>query len=151
MTKFINLFMKKKLSKVSNAAPEFRNQRVFSEELRRKIVKEIASKLHTVGEIQRLYGVSATSVYRWVYKYTPGMVPGTRQVVQMESEAERTRLAEARVAELERALGRKQLELEVAEKILEIASGSLGFDLKKTFGTPPPNGSVSTENRTGTK
>lgn len=131
--------------------PEFRRQRVFSEELKRKIVKDIASKLHTVGEIQRLYGVSRAAVYRWVYQYTPGMAPGTKQVVQMESEAERTRIAEARVAELERALGRKQLELDYSEKLIELASVSLGFDLKKTFSTTPSHGSGPTENHTSIK
>ncbi len=143
--------MKRKALKVSNPVPEFRQRRFFSEELKRKIVKDIGSKLHTVSEIGKLYGVSTTAVYRWVYQYTPGLAPGTTQVVQMESEAERTRLAEQRVADLERALGRKQLELEIAEKILEIGSASLGFDLKKTFGTPQSSGSAPTENRTGTK
>ena len=45
--------MKKRVLKVSNAAPEFRKKRIFSEELKRKIVKEIGTKLHTVAEIQR--------------------------------------------------------------------------------------------------
>lgn len=143
--------MKKKSLKASNPAPEFRQRRFFSEELKRKIVKEIGAKLHTVAEIGKLYGVSTTAVYRWVYQYTPGLAPGTTQVVQMESEAERTRLAEQRVAELERALGRKQLELEVVEKILEVGSASLGFDLKKTFGTTQSNGTAPTGNRTSTK
>lgn len=142
--------MKKKALKASNPVPEFRHRRFFSEELKRKIVKEIGAKLHTVSEIGKLYGVSTTAVYRWVYQYTPGLAPGTTQVVQMESESERTRIAEQRVAELERALGRKQLELEVVEKILEVGSASLGFDLKKTFSTTPLHGIGATENRTTT-
>jgi transposase-like protein len=141
----------KKSLKPSNQRVSLLPRRVFSEELRRKIVRDIGAKLHTVSEITRLYGVSSTAVYCWIHRYTPGLVPGTTQVVQMESEAERTRQAEARVAELERALGRKQLEKEYLERLIEVASESLCIDLKKTFGTTPSSGSASTETNTGTR
>jgi transposase len=143
--------MKKNMSKVSNESAEFGSRRVFSEALKRKIVQEIGTKLHSVSEIERLYGVSRTSVYRWVYKYTPGLVPGVKQVVEMESEAESTRRAWERVAEMERALGRKQMELEALGKVVELASASLGFDLKKTFGMTPSNGTGSTAGQPGAR
>jgi transposase-like protein len=140
--------MKKKALKLINPAPEFRKQRVFSEALKRKIVSDFNSKLHTVSEIGKLYDVSTTSVYRWIYRFTPGLAPGIKQVVQMESEAEKSRKLTEQVGELERALGRNQMKVEFLEKILDLGSAHLGFDLKKTFGTTPLNGSDSTENST---
>lgn len=143
--------MKKTTSQVSNAAPELRKQRVFSEELKRKIVKEIAAKLHTVTEIQRLYQVSPTSVYRWVYQYTPGLAPGIKQVVQMESEAERTRQLVQRVAELERIVGQKQMAIDLLEKVLEFSSKAHGYDQKKSFLEARSSGSGATEDHTPTR
>lgn len=140
--------MKKKQSKVSNEGPVFRNKRHFSPELKSKIVKEIKSGLHTVSEVSRLYAVSTTAVYRWVYEFTPGLVPGTTVVVQMESEAEKTRRLAEQVADLERMVGRKQMEVEFLEKVLELASDRVGYDLKKTFGTTPSSGSSSTATST---
>lgn len=50
---------------------------------------------------------------------------------QMESEATRTQVQLQRVAELERVVGQKQLELDFLNKLLEIGSKELGFDVKK--------------------
>ena len=107
--------------------------------------------MHTVAEIQRLYDVSAASVYRWVYKFTPGLVPGVTQVVQMESEAERTKKLIERVSELERVVGQKQLTIDLLEKVLEFSSITHGFDQKKSFLATQLSGSASTVNPIGTK
>lgn len=125
-------------------------KRIFSEEFKRKKVKEIEEKLTTVLEISREYKVSCTSVYKWLYKYSLNFKKELTQVVQMESEQEKTRKLKAQIAELERALGRKQMELDFANKMLEIASEEVGEDLKKKYGTPPLNGSESTGNSTAT-
>lgn len=123
--------MKKKSNKLCNPTPEFRQRRVFSEDLRRKIVTDIGSKLFTVLEASRVYGVSQQSIYRWVYRYSPGLAPGTTQVVQMDSEAENRKNQLERIAELERALGQKQMEIDYLHKIIESASNEFGVDLKK--------------------
>jgi hypothetical protein len=48
------------------------------------------------------------------------------------------------VAELERNVGRKQLEVEYLEKVIETASTELGLDIKKKSGLRSSNGSAST-------
>ena len=48
-----------------------------------------------------------------------------------------------RMAELERIVGQKQLEIDFLNKLLKIGSGELGFDLKKNFSPPPLNGTGS--------
>ena len=53
-------------------------------------------------------------------------------VVQMESEAHKTLQMLQRVAELERIVGQKQLEIDFLNKLMEVATEELGYDLKKT-------------------
>ena len=52
-------------------------------------------------------------------------------VVQMESEAYKTLRLQQQVAELERVIGQKQMEIDFLNKLLEIGSDEMGFDLKK--------------------
>jgi hypothetical protein len=54
-------------------------------------------------------------------------------VVQKESEAQRTSQLLVQVAELERRLGQKQMQLDYLEKLVELASKEYSIDLKKNF------------------
>jgi putative transposase len=104
--------------------------RSFSESFKRKKVKEILEKRLSIKQVSELYGVSRTSVYKWIYKYS-ALERGTKQVIQMESEALKTKLLLQQVAELERVVGQKQLEIDYLSKTLELASKEVGYDLKK--------------------
>lgn len=129
-------------------APQPRERRFFSEEFKRQKVKELCSRQITVIQICRLYEVSATSVYKWLRRFSPHhSQPATTLVVQMETEAQKTMMLLARVAELERIIGQKQLEIDFINKLLEIGSAELGFDLKKNFSTQLSNGSGSASPR----
>lgn len=138
--------MKRKNNKLSNQTPEIRQRRVFSEDLRRKIVSDIGAKLFTVLEGARLYDVSQQTIYRWIYRYRPGLAPGTTQVVQMDSEAAKNKALLQRIADLERALGQKQMELDFLDKLVEIASQELGVDIKKNSSRTALNGSGPIKN-----
>ena len=122
---------------------EIRQNRRFSEAFKRQKVKELCAKQVTIAQLCRLYKVSTTSVYKWLYKYSPNHQPGTTLVVQMESESQKTALLLQRVADLERVVGQKQLELDFLNELLRVGSEELGFDLKKNFSIPPSNGSAS--------
>jgi hypothetical protein len=58
----------------------------------------------------------------------------------MQKKSEATQKGELlkKIKELEAALGRKQLELEVKDKIIEFASEELGVDIKKKYSTGSP-------------
>ena len=127
-----------------------RQQRNFSEALKRRIVKEIEDQQVTVSEVCRLYAVSGTSVYKWIHKYSRRLEKGVRQVVELESESTRTKKLAERVAELERVIGQKQLEIDYLEKVVEIGSEEIGLDLKKKCDTLCSNGSASTDSSTDT-
>lgn len=115
---------------------ESRVQRHFSDEFKRSKVKEIVEKKLKISELCSLYEVSRAAVYRWIYKYSPSQ-PGTKLVVEMESESQKALLLQHQVAELERKIGQKQLQIDYLEKLIELASTNLGYDLKKNTDLKP--------------
>ena len=125
-------------------------RRFFSEEFKRQKVKDIEQKLVTVLEVCREYGVSNAAVYKWLWKYSNNLKKGVTQVVQMDSEQEKNRKLKDRIAELERALGRKQMELDFANKMVEIAGEEAGFDLKKKYGSQLLSGTETTSSNIDT-
>lgn len=110
---------------------EERQNRVFSEAFKRSKVKQIELKRAKVSEICHLYEVSQTSVYRWLKKYGQKTEKSVKIVVEMESEAQRSKYLFERVAELERFVGLKQLEIDYLNQLLVLESESVGYDVKK--------------------
>ena len=109
--------------------------RTFSEEFRRSKVEELRSGRLKVRDLCQLYNLSRTTIYNWLYLYSE-TEKGTKTVVQMESEAFKTKLLLQRVAELERIIGQKQLEIDYLSVCLEVASDEIGYDLKKKHAPP---------------
>lgn len=128
-----------------------RTQRYFSEEFKKSKVKELVEKQITVTQLSRIYGVTRTAVYQWLYRYSAHHQKKTTLVVEMESESYKTKRLQQQVAELERIIGQKQLEIDFLNKLLEISSEELGFDLKKNFSTKLSNGTDSTDPNIPTK
>ena len=54
-------------------------------------------------------------------------------ITELESEAYKTKQLLQERAELQRALGEKQMQLDLLNKLIEIASDELKIDLKKSF------------------
>lgn len=119
--------------------------RTFSEALRKQIVASYEKKQATIREICDLYGISRTSVYKWIYLYSSEYQAGTKQVVQMESEAQKTKALLRENAELLQAIGRKQLEIDYLNQVLLQASQDLNVDLKKNFASKASNGLKNTK------
>ena len=132
---------KKATQKVANGALDnkaklkIREFRVFSEAFKEARVKELVSKKYKMKEICDLYSVSAQSVYGWLYKYSPDHERKPKLVVEMDSEATKTKELLARVAQLEQIIGQKQMEIDVYSKVVALASKEYGVDLKKNFGS----------------
>lgn len=119
---------------------EVRERRIFSDTLKKSAVKDLVSKRVTLHQLAREHQVSTNTIYRWLYKYSPFHERKCTLVVQMESEATINGDLQKRIAELERAVGQKQLEIDFLNKLFEVGSAELGFDLKKNFSTQPSNG-----------
>jgi len=143
----------KKLNKQSggdNKRLKIRQRVHYSEAFKHQKVKELVEKQVKVSELCELYGISRTTVYNWLYQYSPHHDQGSIQVVQMESETHKTKKLQSQIVELEAALGRKQLKLDYLDKLVEIAGEELGYDLKKNFAAKASNGFDSTKSSTTT-
>ncbi len=117
----------------SNVKISLKPRRIFSDKLKRKIVKDIEQGKVSVPGAGREYEVSCTAVYRWLKKYSAYLHPSNTLVMQMDSEQYRSKELEKKVLELEAALGRKQMEIDYLNKLIEIAGQDLDIDLKKNI------------------
>lgn len=127
---------------------DIRRNRYFSDSFKRKIVHEIENNLTSVGLVTKEYGISRTSVYKWVYTYSLLYKKGFKQVVEPMSDSKKIAQLKAQIKELEQLLGRKQIEIEFKEKMIELAEEKYGVDIKKKYGSKQSDGSGSTENNT---
>jgi transposase-like protein len=116
-------------------------RRFFSETFKKEKVNEILSRKTTIKELSSLYDIADAVIYRWLKKYSPVKISGIKIHYEMESEEQKTLFYKEKVAELERMIGTKQIEIEFLNKIIELASKELKMDLKKSFSTPVSNGS----------
>lgn len=130
---------------------EIRRNRVFSEEFKKRKVQELVEKRITVTQLSRLYEVTRAAIYKWLYLYSADHQRKTTFVVQMESESYKTERLQQKVAELERTIGQKQLEIDFLNKLLEIGSEEIGYDIKKNFSSRLSNGTGKNEGSTPPK
>jgi transposase-like protein len=106
--------------------------RNFSDEFKKGKVKEIVSGKISIKQLCNIYDISRTTAYRWLSKFG-NIEKGVKTVVQMESEQTKNLALLQKVAELERELGRKEMKLIYVERILDIASEEIGYDIKKKY------------------
>lgn len=119
--------------------------RTFSEEFRRKKVAEIESKISTVSEISREYSVSKTAIYKWMYQYSRQMKKRERLIIESQSDTRQIGELKKQIADLERLLGQKQIQIEFMSKVIDIAEEVYQIDIKKKFGDKPSSGSGKIE------
>lgn len=129
---------------------QIKERRIFSSEVKKELVKSLAAGRLSIKAVMAEHQVSAQSVYRWLYKYSTGYEPKPILVVQMKSEEIKNHELQKRLAELERIVGQKQLEIDYLNKLLEVGSKELDFDLKKNFSSKLSNGSGTTGGTTPT-
>jgi transposase-like protein len=126
-----------------------RQNRYFSNDIKKKIVRDLERNFHSVGDVCTTYHVSRTSVYRWIFKYSSMAKKEHKQVVEPKSDTHRIKMLEDRIKELERIVGQKQLLLEFKDKMIEIAEADYGVDIKKKVGSKLSSGTTSTNKITG--
>jgi transposase-like protein len=120
-------------------------RRTFSPTLRKQVVRLVESGKLNVSAAAREYGVSSTTVYRWIYRYSTYNKKGAVLVVDKDSRSQQIKDMQARIAELEQAVGHKQMQLDYYEKFIELAGEELGQDLKKKFACDASSGSSPTK------
>lgn len=118
-------------------------QRKYSEDFKRSIVQDFESGKFSVVQLERLHNISNQSIYNWIYKFSHSNEHGQRIVEMKDSSTQKLKALEQRVKELEQVVGRKQIEIDYLEKMIDIAKEELQIDIKKNFSTPQSNGSAS--------
>lgn len=115
--------------------------RQFSEQIRRKVVKEFRSGNYTVKELADLYHCTPQAIYKWIYKYSPADSPRIRVVEMSESTDQKVKDLQDKIADLERMVGQKQIKVDFLEKMIELAESEYDLDLKKSSSSKRSNGS----------
>jgi len=116
---------------------EERRRRFFSEEFKTKKVREIEQKITTIAEVCRQYEVRENSVSKWLNKYGNNHMKGVRVIVESESDTRKLIEMKAKIAELERIIGQKQVLLDFKDKMIDLAEETYGVDIKKKFESKP--------------
>ena len=127
--------------------PSEKRKRKFSEQFKREKVKLIEKGKVKVAEICRMYDVSATSIYHWIDKYGTG--PKIEKlIVEKHSETKALLEMQKRLADLERLLGQKQIEVEFYKKMIDIAEDHYDINIKKNYSTQQSDTSGPIEKKT---
>ena len=124
-----------------------RKQRKYSIEFKKRIVAEFEKGKFSVPQLEKLHGVRNSLIYLWIYKFSTFNEQGFRIVEMKDSSNKKMKELEARVKELESAVGRKQIKIDYLEKMMEIAKEELDIDIKKNFATPQSIGSGKTKKK----
>ena len=93
--------------------------RKFTPELKARVVLELISGASSLAEACRQYNLKPQAVSRWKTEFL-------EKAPQLFQTREQSSQEPARIAELERMIGRLTLELEIAKKASAILSGNLG-------------------------
>ena len=108
-----------------------RRRRIFSEDFKRKKVREIEQKITTIAEVSREYEVRASNVSKWLTQYSTNRMKSVRTIVESESDTRKLFDQQQKIAELERVIGQKQLLIDFQAKMMELAEQEYGIDIKK--------------------
>lgn len=120
-------------------------RRVFSQEFKKRVVKEIESGQYTVLQASREFDVSFQTVYQWLYRYSRYLQKNKVLVVEEQSEQRKRLELEQQIKDLEAALGRKQMEVDFLNKLIELAGQEYNTDLKKNISKLHLSGSGTTK------
>lgn len=126
---------------------QIRKQRTFSEEFKRKLVTEYERGKFSVGQLGSLYQIRPQLIYNWIYKYSMVNKEGVIMVEKSQSSTQKLKEMEKRIAELERAVGQKQIKIDFLEKMIDIAKEELNIDIKKNSNTSQSAGSESAKKK----
>jgi transposase-like protein len=122
-------------------------RRVFSDAFKKQVVKDIENGKASIAAVCREFSVSDVSVYNWLHKYSSYLQKGVKLVVERHSEMYRSKELEKELKEVQAALGKKQLQIEFLEMVIDLASKELGTDIKKNYSSRRPSDSRVSKKR----
>ena len=120
-------------------------QRYYSKDFKQEIVRIFERGEYSVPQLERLYNISNSIIYNWIYKYSRFNEKGYRIIEMKQSSSKKLNDLSKRVKELERIIGQKQIKIDYLEKVIDIAEDELNIDIKKKSDTSLSVGSEKTE------
>jgi len=111
-----------------------RQRRRFSESFKKKKVKDIELGKVKVSEISKAYQVTPAAVYKWINNFGSITKP-ERIIVESKSDTQKILALKKRIAELERLVGQKEIEIVFKDKMIDIAEDKFGIEIKKKAST----------------
>lgn len=102
-------------------------------------------------DVCRDYGVTSGAVYKWLNKFSRHLQRGETIVIQKDSEEHKSHDLRKRIAELERIVGQKQMEVDFLNKVIELGSLEVKVDIKKKYGGRLSGGSDPIKGNTAGK
>ena len=112
----------------------------YSEDFKKELVSLFEKGTYSVLQLERLYGVTNGSIYRWIYKYSTFNEKGIRVVEMKQSSSLKLKELTNKVKELEQIVGQKQIKIDFLEKMIEIAESEFSIAIKKKSNTSQSNG-----------
>ena len=110
-----------------------------------KIVREYESGQYSVSELGIIYDIASQNIYEWIYKYSNYNKKSIQVVEMKDSQADKLKRMEARIKQLERAVGQKQMNIDYLEKMIELAKEHYDIDIKKNSNNLHYGGSKTTD------
>ena len=117
--------------------PGERKHRRFSDSFKLQKVREIETAQTKISEICSQYQVSQTAVRKWINKFGIMKYKKDRFIVETESDTRLLLELKQRVAELERIVGQKQIQIDFRDKMIDLAEEEYGVDIKKKYSIQP--------------
>ena len=108
-------------------------RRTFSTEFKKEKVLLIEQGKLKVSEVCKMYEVTHTAVRKWLLKYGKSYSKTERMVVEKISEEAKTLDLMRKVAELERVIGKQQLQIIYKDAVIQSASELIGENIEKKY------------------
>ena len=109
-----------------------KERRTFSTTFKQEKVELLDKGKITVSDLSKIYEVSPTAIYKWVKKFSR-LPKGERIVVEKVCEEAKNIELLKRIGQLERIIGKKQLQLDFYKSAIEILSEEEGIDILKKY------------------
>lgn len=123
---------------MASSPRKLRTRRRYSLHFKRARVKDFESGTFTVPQMSRLYRIHPSVLYCWMKRYSSLPTPNAIIVEVPNSQTAKVKALEKRLALLERALGNKQLELDLANAKLALLAED-GIDVEKKVSSIEPS------------
>ena len=120
----------------------------YSEAFRIQVVREYEREGASLNALQKRYGISPTTLQKWIKKYSLQGIRHQFMVIQTPAEQDRMKVLEERNKQLEQLVAQLSLDKLMLESALVVVEREYGIDVKKNA-LPSSRKPMNAEERVG--